>query len=143
MSSEKWENLDSSEVNKYADSLMKTAKSSKLLSDELVNNKEAAEDVALYTMKMNNGVEKLKNGFSGWADVLTKSDSASQEYYDAMVDIKDAMSDVLGVSEEFLTDEFITKNLTDIGKAAEGDADAIDRLAAAASKDILLNVDFV
>lgn len=143
MSGEKWENLDSSEVNKYADSLMKTAKSSKLLSDELVNNKEAAEDVALYTMKMNNGVEKLKNGFSGWADVLKKSDSASQEYYDAMVDIKDAMSDVLGVSEEFLTDEFITKNLTDIGKAAEGDADAIDRLAAAASKDILLNVDFV
>lgn len=143
MSSEKWENLDSSEVNKYADSLMKTAKNSKLLSDELVNNKEAAEDVALYTMKMNNGVEKLKNGFSGWADVLKKSDSASQEYYDAMVDIKDAMSDVLGVSEEFLTDEFITKNLTDIGKAAEGDADAIDRLAAAASKDILLNVDFV
>lgn len=143
MSSEKWENLDSSEVNKYADSLMKTAKSSELLSDELVNNKEAAEDVALYTMKMNNGVEKLKNGFNGWADVLKKSDSASQEYYDAMVDIKDAMSDVLGVSEEFLTDEFITKNLTDIGKAAEGDADAIDRLAAAASKDILLNVDFV
>lgn len=143
MSTEKWGDLDSSEVNKYADSLMKTAKSSKLLSDELVNNKEAAEDVALYTMKMNNGVEKLKNGFSGWADVLKKSDSASQEYYDAMVDIKDAMSDVLGVSEEFLTDEFITKNLTDIGKAAEGDADAINRLAAAASKDILLNVDFV
>lgn len=143
MSGEKWENLDSSEVNKYADSLMKTAKSSKLLSDELVNNKEAAEDVALYTIKMNNGVEKLKNGFSGWADILKKSDSASQEYYDAMIDIKDAMSDVLGVSEEFLTDEFITKNLTDIGKAAEGDADAIDRLAAAASKDILLNVDFV
>lgn len=143
MSTEKWGDLDSSEVNKYADSLMKTAKSSKLLSDKLVNNKEAAEDVALYTMKMNNGVEKLKNGFSGWADVLKKSDSASQEYYDAMVDIKDAMSDVLGVSEEFLTDEFITKNLTDIGKAAEGDADAINRLAAAASKDILLNVDFV
>ena len=77
------------------------------------------------------------------SDVLKKSDSASQEYYDAMVDVKDAMSDVLGVSEEFLTDEFITKNLTDIGKAANGDADAIDRLAAAASKDILLNVDFV
>lgn len=143
MSSEKWEDLDSSKVNKYADSLMKTAKNSKLLSDELINNKEAAEDVALYTMKMNNGIEKLKNGFKGWADVLKKSDSASQEYYDAMINIKDAMSDVLGVSEEFLTDEFITENLTDIGKAAKGDAEAIDRLAAAASKDILLNVDFV
>lgn len=143
MSSEKWEDLDSSKVNKYADSLMKTAKNSKLLSDELINNKEAAEDVALYTMKMNNGIEKLKNGFKGWADVLKKSDSASQEYYDAMINIKDAMSDVLGVSEEFLTDEFITENLTDIGKAVKGDADAIDRLAAAASKDILLNVDFV
>lgn len=142
MSTEKWGDLDSSEVNKYADSLMKTAKKSELLSDELENNKEAAEDVALYTMKMNNGIKKLSDNFDGWSDVLKKSDSASQEYYDAMVDIKDAMSDVLGVSEEFLSDDFIINNLDDIALAANGDAEAIDRLALAASKDIVINLDF-
>lgn len=142
MSSEKWGDLDPTEVNKYADSLMKTAKKSELLSNELENNKEAAEDVALYTMKMNNGIEKLSDNFDGWANVLKKSDSASQEYYDAMVDIKDAMSNVLGVSEEFLSDDFIINNLDDIALAANGDAEAIDRLALAASKDIVINLDF-
>lgn len=142
MSTEKWGDLDSSEVNKYADSLMKTAKKSELLSDELENNKEAAEDVALYTIKMNNGIKKLSDNFDGWSDILKKSDSSSQEYYDAMVDIKDAMSDVLGVSEEFLSDDFITNNLDDIALAANGDAEAIDRLALAASKDIVINLDF-
>lgn len=142
MSSEKWGDLDPTEVNKYADSLMKTAKKSELLSNELENNKEAAEDVALYTMKMNNGIEKLSDNFDGWANVLKKSDSASQEYYDTMVDIKDAMSNVLGVSEEFLSDDFIINNLDDIALAANGDAEAIDRLALAASKDIIINLDF-
>lgn len=142
MSTEKWGDLDPTEVNKYADSLMKTAKKSELLSDELENNKEAAEDVALYTMKMNNGIKKLSDNFDGWSDILKKSDSSSQEYYDAMVDIKDAMSDVLGVSEEFLSDDFITNNLDDIALAANGDAEAIDRLALAASKDIIINLDF-
>lgn len=142
MSAEKWGDLDPTEVNKYADSLMKTAKKSKLLSDELENNKEAAEDVALYTMKMNNGVKKLSDNFDGWSDVLKKSDSSSQEYYSTMIDIKDAMSDVLGVSEEFLSDDFIINNLDDIALAAKGDAEAIDRLALAASKDIIINLDF-
>jgi hypothetical protein len=54
--------------------------------------------------------------------------------------VKKAMSDVLGVQEEFISDNFILHNLEDIEKAAEGDTEAIDRLAIAASRDILLNV---
>jgi hypothetical protein len=54
--------------------------------------------------------------------------------------MKDAMSDVLGVSKEFLSNNFIIKNMEDIKLAAEGNAEAIDRLAIAASKDILINL---
>jgi hypothetical protein len=32
--------------------------------------------------------------------------------------MKDAMSDVLGTSEEFISDDFIVENLEDIEKAA-------------------------
>jgi hypothetical protein len=89
-------------------------------------------------MKMNKGVEKLSNGYEEWSSVLKKSDKASQEYSEAMDNMKDAMSDVLGVEEEFLTDAFIVKNLEDIEKAANGDAEAIDRLAIAAGEEILI-----
>ncbi len=137
---EKWEGMDPEEIEDYANHLQNAAGKSALLSEELKKNEEAAEDVALYTKKMNRGIESLSEGIEGWSDVLSKSDAASEEYAEAMGGIKEAMSDVLGVSEDFLSDDFIIENMEDIKKAAEGDAEAIDRLAIAAGRDILVNL---
>lgn len=137
---EQWEGLDVEEVQEYADHLQEVAEESDLLSDSLKDNEEAAEDVARATMKMNDGIDKLADGFEDWSDVLKNSDESSEEYCDAMSNMKDAMSDVLGVSEEFLSDDFIIDNMDDIAKAAEGDAEAIDRLQVAAANDILINI---
>ena len=137
---EQWEGLDIDEVQEYADHLQEAAEESDLLSDSLKDNEEAAEDVARATMKMNDGIDKLADGFDDWSDVLKNSDESSEEYCDAMSNMKDAMSDVLGVSEEFLSDDFIIDNMDDIAKAAEGDAEAIDRLQVAAANDILINI---
>lgn len=137
---EKWDGFETDEVDDYAKSLKTAAKSSALLSDELENNQEAAEDVALYTKKMNRGIQSLADDFEEWSDILKKSDKSSEEYADAMTSVKDAMSDVLGVQDEFLSDQFILDNMEDIALAAKGDADAIDRLAIAAGRDILVNL---
>lgn len=143
---EKWEGLDPKEVDEYSKHLIDAAESSELLSDELKENnetaKEAAEDVAAYTKKMNRGIETLSDNFKGWSDVLKKSDKSSEEYSDAMNNMKQAMSDVLGVQEDFLSDDFIVQNMKDIELAANGDAEAINRLAIAASRDILINVGY-
>ena len=138
---EKWEGLDATEVEEYADHLQEAAEKSELLSEELTKNEEAAEDVAAYTKKMNRGIESLAKGYEEWSDILKKSDEGSEEYADAMKDMKKSMSDVLGVQEDFLSDDFILKNMEDIERAAKGDADAIDRLAIAAGQDILMNID--
>jgi hypothetical protein len=53
--------------------------------------------------------------------------------------MKNALSDILGVSEEFISVTFIEGHMEDILLAAENDADAINRLAIAASEDILVN----
>ena len=135
---EKWEGMDVDEVNDYAKAIQNAAGASKLLEGNI--SEEVAEDVALYTKKMNQGVDKLSKGFKEWQDIIKKSDKASQEYAEAMVDMKDAMSDVLGTSEEFISDDFIVKNLEDIEKAANGDAEAIDRLSAALGKEIILDI---
>lgn len=129
---EKWEGIEPKEVEKYAKSLKKT----------MGLNEEVAEDVALYTIKMNQGLDKLADGYVDWIDILTKSNKNSEEYVSAMASMKDAMSDVLGVSEEFLSDDFIIQNMEKIKLAAKGDADAINELAIAASRDILVHLDF-
>lgn len=139
---EKWEDMDTEQVADYAEHLQNVAEQSDIVSDELKNNAKAAETVALYTTKLNKGIDKLSGGIDEWSSVLEDSDEASQEYAEAMADMKDAMSDVLGVSDKFLTDDFITENLEDIKKAAEGDAEAIDRLAVAAARSIIVNMEF-
>ena len=141
---EKWEGLDQDDieaVQDYADHLQDVADESELVSEELEHNEEAAEDVARTVTKMNKGIEDLAEGYEDWADILQNSDKASQEYNEAMDDMKSAMSDVLGVSEDFLSDDFILDNLEDIKLAAEGDAEAIDRLAIAAGRDIIMHLD--
>lgn len=135
---EKWEGMDPNEVEEYADALMDAAKNSDLLYDNM--SQEAAEDVALYVKKMNQGVKKLQEGFEDWNSILDKSDEGSEEYVEAMNNMKDAMSDVLGVNEDFISDKFILDHLDDIEKAAKGDAKAIDDLAAALGKEIIYDI---
>lgn len=135
---EKWENMDVAAVETYSNHIQSIANSSELIADNI--GEEAAEEVALYVQKMNQGIEKLANGYEEWNDILKKSDKSSHEYAEAMTSMKDAMSDVLGTSEEFIDDDFIIKHLDKIEKAAKGDAEAIDALKVALAEDILCNI---
>lgn len=130
--------LDAKEVGEFGDYLQEAAKDSKLLDKSLTDNAKAADEVAASIMRMNRGVDKLAEGFEDWNDVLKKSDKSSQEYYDALDGMKEAMSDVLGVSKDWVSSDFITNHLDDIKLAADGSAEAIDRLKQAAATDILM-----
>lgn len=137
---EMWEGLDATEVENYSKALMDAAENSSILADSLKNDEETAEDVALAVMKMNKGISSLSDGLEDWVDILENSDEISQEYIEALYDMKTAMSDILGISEEFISNSFIKENLKDIKLAAEGNEEAIDRLRASAAKDIILNL---
>lgn len=142
---ESWEDLDVEAVQAYADHLMSLQDTSKMTEDELDQMEESMEEVARSVTKMNKGIDSLAEGWEEWGDILKtgnkqghEASKMSQEYAEAMNETKKALSDVLDVSEEFIDSDFISKpeNLELIGKIAEGDADAIDQLAAALAQDI-------
>ena len=140
---EKWEGLETQEVEDYSEIIQEMATHSDLLADSLEGDVEAAEDVALYTMKMNRGIETLADNWEDWSSILKKSDKGSEEYSKTIIGLKKSLSDILGVSEDWISSDFFTEDIwADLEKAAEGDADAIDRLALAASRDILVHLDF-
>ena len=135
--------LNADEVKTYAKHLREVSKNSDEVSIHLQENEEMATAVAKATMRMNRGVETLNENIMEWDDILKNSDKSSQEYCDALVNLRTAMSDILDVDEEFLSTEFLTNpdNLDLMKQAAEGSATAIDKLAKAAAKDILLHVE--
>ena len=135
MNEEAWEGLDVEEVQAYADHLQEMG----------VEGEEAAEDIARGITKMNKGISTLSDNWEDWGDILKSANEEgheaakfSEEYAEALNGTKEAVSDILDVSEEFIDSDFISKpeNLELIGKAAEGDAEAINELGMALANDI-------
>lgn len=137
---DKYENVDIEEVQDYADYVQNAAKSSEEFSDELIDNAEAAEDVALATMRMNEGAETLIDNWDNWGDILKNSSKESEEYADAVSGVRGALSDLLQVSEDFISNDFVAEHLNEIEAAAMGDTNAIDTLRSAMAKDIIMDV---
>jgi len=86
---------------------------------------------------MNKGIETLSDNFETWNDVLKKSSKGSQEYFNALSKTRSALSDVLDVEEDFITDDFVTSHLDEIANAAEGDEKAIDSLRSSMDEEII------
>ena len=145
--------LDASEVDNYADHLQDLAASeedayvgAEILSKDIVENEKAAADLSKQILRMNKGIESLEKNWDDWADVLQNSSEGSEEYFDAMQDTRKAMSDLLNISEDFISSDFInnlantTEGMELMQRAAEGDGDAIDALRQQALEDIILHL---
>jgi hypothetical protein len=107
---------------------MDIAEESDELADSLKGDADTAAKLSVQIGKMNRGVETLADNFDEWGDVLKNSSKESLVYSKAMKGTQKALADVLDVEEEYISDDFVKEHLEDIEKAAEGDAEAIDRL---------------
>ena len=135
MSSEDAENM-----HNYAKHLMEIAGESAELSDELETNADSAADLAVEITRMNKGVKKLADGFEDWKDILSKSSRESAEYAEALWEMKDALSDVLDVEKDLISEDFVTRNMEQIQAASEGSAEAIDYLRSQMDEEIIQRV---
>lgn len=125
--------LNVDEVNAYAESLQEVYKEQGL-------TEKGAQKMAQAIMRMNRGIDDLADNFADYKDIITKSDEASQEFAVAMNALKEDVSDLTGVSTDYISKDFVKDHLEDIEKAATGDADAIDRLKAALGESIIASI---
>lgn len=132
--------LDEKEFSGYAKHLMDMANETDDLADSMTEEAEAATVVTRGIMRMNQGIDKLAKGQEEWIDTLKTSSRTSQEYYDALTDMQDALADILDTEKDYISETFVQDHLEDIQKAADGDADAIDRLHKALAVDMVAHI---
>lgn len=139
------EGLDTEELKNYADYIQEAAINMEGFNDEMSDTE--AQIVAKGIMKMNNAIDTLADNFvssekdaDSWSDILKKSSVTSQEYAEAMIQTKDAVADLLDISQEYVSNDFIIEHLDEIGKAATGDAEAINALKQALASDVADNL---
>ncbi len=135
--------LEAQDLKDYSKYLIDVADETEGLADSLEDQDEAAVAVAKSIMRMNNGIETLNDNQEEWIDVLKHSAKESEEYFEALTDMRDAFGDLLDLTKEqekYLDGEFFAENADLIKRAAEGDAEAIDSLRMAATEEILVKI---
>jgi TP901 family phage tail tape measure protein len=148
---ERREGLDTKKISDYSSYLQETSQmgtslGDAQLSDELAKNAELAEDLAIQVERMNIGVKSLADNWENWSSILRKSSEGSEEYFEAANGTKEALADLLDVSKDYISLDFIdslvkSKDGLDLmNKAAKGNGEAIDELRKKASKDIILKI---
>lgn len=124
----------------YASYILEVSKNSSEFDDSVSQDANAAARLAVQITRMNKGVETLSGNFETWNDILKNSTKGSQEYFNALTKTRSALSDVLDVEEEFISDDFVTSHLDEIAKAAKGDEKAIDSLRSSMDEEIIARI---
>lgn len=124
----------------YASYILEVSKNSSEFDDSVSQDANAAARLAVQITRMNKGVEILSGNFETWNDILKNSTKGSQEYFNALTKTRSALSDVLDVEEEFISDDFVTSHLDEIAKAAKGDEKAIDSLRSSMDEEIIARI---
>jgi hypothetical protein len=121
---------EAKEMQEYAKHLMRISETSGKVGDDLAKNAKGAAALSVQIARMNKGINTLAGGFEDWNDVLQNSDQSSFEYSKALSGITSALSDVLGVESDYISENFVTEHMDKIKQAAEGDEVAIESLRA-------------
>lgn len=136
MNQDAWDGLDPEKVKAQAE----------VMAEALDMEEDAAQDVARVINKMNKGIDSLSKNWKDWSKIIKKATKeqdkaamSSEEFAEAVIGAKTALSDILDVSEDFISLDFIStsENMELIEKAAKGDAKAVQALGIALSKNIL------
>lgn len=113
------------------------------LTDELQGLKKQASDTAAMNMRMNKGVMNLVNNFDDLKYQLENCTEGSADYYQAMGELDEIVSDVVNIDTGTLSNGFYesAEAMQAMEDLANGDASAIDRLRVLASQDIVQHME--
>lgn len=98
---------------------------------------DSLDDLATMAIQSQKGMGKLQTALEDNKDILASGDKESLDYAEAIGTVKDAVADLVNVSSDDLSSQFIVDNLSLIQQAADGDVDALNQLRAAAATEIV------
>lgn len=128
------------DVRVYAKNLMEIAETSDEVADSLKHNSDAAVDFAFKVIKMNKAIDTLADNIKNWKDIISNSAEYSQEYAEAMYNMKNALADVYDTEADYISHSFIKEHLSEIEEIAKGSETAIEGLKDSLSEEIVANI---
>lgn len=129
--------LDTDELQNFADYLQQIAEQTEDLNNELKQNDKAAQIVAKSIMKMNDGFDQLGKNWDAWLDIIQNSTDSSEQFANAIIGTKQVLAQLLDISQDYITNDFVKQHLDLITEASNGSTQAIDDLKSALTSSVI------
>lgn len=129
--------LDTTELENFANHLQDIAEKTEDLNNKLKQNDQAAEIVAKSIMKMNDGFDLLGKNWDDWVSILQNSTDSSEQFANAMQGARQALAQLLDISKEYVTSDFVKQHLDLITEASNGSVEALDKLKTALTSSVV------
>lgn len=131
-------------IKESGDTSEEAAKQIEELTRQYDDLDDEAKDTAAANVRLNKGVENLRDSWEDLGAVL-KDDASkgTSDYYEALDELDSIMSDILNIDTGVLSNDFYDNAdaIEAMGRAAEGDMSAIDDLRSIASEDIITHME--
>lgn len=131
-------------IKESGDTSEEAAKQLEELTRQYNDLDDEAKDTAAANVRLNKGVENLRDSWEDLGAVL-KDDASkgTSDYYEALDELDGIMSDILNIDTGVLSNDFYENAdaIEAMGRAAEGDMSAIDDLRSIASEDIITHME--
>lgn len=150
---ERMNDIEEEELESYTDYIMELAESEDYakmsgfeLSESLSKDRESAKNLALQTLRLDEGVESLNKNWKDWVKTLTDSKVGTSDDAEAVTGLRKSLANLLDVSSDYLDLDFLMSltqqkdAMAEVEKAAAGDADAIEALRDRALEPIVMNI---
>ena len=112
--------------------------------DVMEDSEDVLDSIVAKTIESAKGVEELDEVFDDAADTIRNASSESLDYTDAINSLVPGVEHLLNLDmsgwSQPLKDDFISKNLSDIEAAINGDVAALQRLRGEAAQAIIVNM---
>lgn len=130
-----YQDFDTEEIDEYANSLEELG----IITTQVEGQ---ADNLAVSIKRLDKGLQDLSENFDDWKEAVVSGTPGSIKQVEAINGMKTAIADLLGITEEFISSDFVqdTNTLNLLEKAVQGDTEAIEELGQAASKEIILKV---
>lgn len=131
-------------IQESGDTSEEAAEKLKELTDAYNDLDDEAKDVAAANVRLNKGVEDLRDNWEDLGSVLQdEASKGTSDYYEALDELDGIMSDILNIDTGVLSNDFYENAdaIDAMGRAAEGDMSAIDDLRNLASQDIITHME--
>ena len=116
-----------------------------IIKDEAKTTEGSMTKIATAAYQARKGIDEWTKSWYDWADAIKHADKTSNEYIDAMIDIKDALADLLGMTDELSEIDMtfgqdfadkVAKNMDIVYAALSGNKDAALEVSKWATKDV-------